>query len=68
MQRDVPYIRIIEHKYFDLNDKQTKTYISKEYPSEYKEDMESYYPVNNEKSSSLCNKPGIDNIFLCYFE
>ena len=55
-ERDIPYTRIIEHKYFDLNDKQTKTYISKEYPSEYKEGMEPYYPVNNEKNSSLYNE------------
>ena len=53
-ERDIPYTRIIEHKYFDFHD-QDKTYISKEYPSEYKEGMEPYYPVNNERNSSLYN-------------
>lgn len=57
-ESDIPYTRIIEHKHFDLNDRQTKTYISKEYSSEYKEGtgMEPCYPVNNEKSSSLYAK------------
>lgn len=54
-ERDIPYTRIIEHKYFDFHD-QDKTYISKEYPSEYKEGMEPYYPVNNERNSSLYNQ------------
>ncbi|MCR4879948.1 MAG: UDP-galactopyranose mutase [Bacilli bacterium] len=53
-EREVPYTRIIEHKYFDFHD-QDKTYISKEYPSEYKEGMEPYYPVNNERNTSLYN-------------
>ena len=54
-EREVPYTRIIEHKYFDYHD-QDKTYISKEYPSEYKEGMEPYYPVNNERNCSLYNQ------------
>lgn len=53
-EREVPYTRIIEHKYFDFTN-QDKTYISKEYPSEFKEGMEPYYPVNNDRNSSLYN-------------
>ena len=53
--KDVPYTRIIEHKYFDFHD-QEKTYISKEHSSEYKEGMEPYYPVNNERNSPLYNE------------
>ena len=52
-EREVPYTRIIEHKYFDKHDDQTKTIISKEYPSEYSDGKEPYYPVNNERNSSL---------------
>lgn len=55
-ERDIPYTRIIEHKHFDLNDKQTKTYISKEYPSEYKDGMNPYYPINDERNTSLYSK------------
>ena len=54
-EREVPYTRIIEHKYFD-NQNQDKTYISKEYPVEYQEGMEPYYPINDERNSSLYQK------------
>lgn len=52
-EREVPYTRIIEHKYFDKHDDQLKTIISKEYPSEYSDGKEPYYPVNNEKNAKL---------------
>ena len=51
-EREVPYTRIIEHKYFDFHD-QDKTYISKEYPSEFNEGKEPYYPINDEVNMSL---------------
>lgn len=51
-EREVPYTRIIEHKYFDFHN-QPKTYISKEYPKEYAEGDEPYYPVNNERNGEL---------------
>ena len=54
-ERDIPFTRIIEHKYFDWNN-QKKTYISKEYPSEFKEGMEPYYPINDDRNSSLYNQ------------
>lgn len=47
-----PYTRIIEHKHFDFG-KQDKTVISKEFSSEWKEDSEPYYPINNDKNNSL---------------
>ena len=54
-----PYTRIIEHKHFEpenphYND--AVTYISKEYSIEWKDGMESFYPVNDEKNSSLYTK------------
>lgn len=48
----IPYTRIIEHKHFNFG-KQPKTIITREYPAEYKEGMEAYYPVNDEKNSAL---------------
>ena len=54
---DVPYTRIIEHKHFELfgDDvyKCPKTVISREYSSEWKEGMEPYYSVNDDKNMSL---------------
>ncbi len=48
----VPYTRIIEHKHFD-NDNQKCTVISKEYPQEYTENVEPYYPVNDEVNNQI---------------
>ena len=50
--RETPYTRIIEHKWFDPAD-QEKTVISKEYSSEWKPGDEPYYPVNDEKNAAL---------------
>ncbi len=52
---EVPYTRIIEHKHFNFG-KQPKTVISREYPAEYEEGMEAYYPVNDEKNTALMAK------------
>lgn len=51
-EREIPYTRIIEHKHFEFG-KQEKTVITKEYPSEWKEGDEPYYPVNDEKNNKL---------------
>ena len=57
---DVPYTRIIEHKHFEsfADDvyKNPQTVISREFSVEWKEGMEPYYPVNDEKNSSLYQK------------
>lgn len=48
---DVPYTRIIEHKFFDksLNVfNENYTYISKEFPVEWEKGMEPFYPINND--------------------
>ena len=50
--RQTPYTRIIEHKHFEFGT-QAKTVISYEYPAEWQEGMEPYYPVNDEKNSAL---------------
>lgn len=49
---ETPYTRIIEHKHFEYS-KQPVTYITKEYPQEWKSGEEAYYPVNDEKNQKL---------------
>ena len=55
--RDVPYTRVIEHKHFEYfgNDveKIPVTVISKEYSTEWRQGMEPYYPINDEKNDRL---------------
>lgn len=54
---DMPYTRVIEHKHFEMFGQEVfdcpKTVISEEYSTEYKEGMEPYYPVNDERNNSL---------------
>lgn len=54
---EVPYTRVIEHKHFEMFGHEVfdcpKTVISEEYSTEYKEGMEPYYPVNDERNNSL---------------
>ena len=54
-EREVPYTRIIEHKHFEFG-KQPKTVITREYPVEWKQGDEPYYPVNNEKNAEIFKK------------
>lgn len=56
--RDTPWTRIIEHKWFEFGlnedgEEIPKTIISKEYSSEWKVGDEPYYPINDEKNSEL---------------
>ena len=56
--RETPYTRIIEHKWFEFGkDKYgkavPKTVISREYSSEWKPGDEPYYPVNDERNNDL---------------
>jgi len=50
--RETPYTRIIEHKHFEFGT-QPKTVITREYPADWQEGMEPYYPVNDEKNQKL---------------
>ena len=58
-EREVPYTRIIEHKHFEMFGQAVydtpKTVISKEYSTEYKEGMEPYYPVNDDRNNALAD-------------
>jgi UDP-galactopyranose mutase len=51
-EREIPYTRIIEHKHFEFGT-QSKTVISREYSSEWKEGSVPMYPVNDERNNSL---------------
>lgn len=56
--RETPWTRIIEHKWFEFGKDEEgndlpKTIISREYSSEWKPGDEPYYPVNDEKNSRL---------------
>ena len=55
-----PYTRIIEHKHFEMFGQSVyecqKTVISEEYSTEYKEGMEPYYPVNNDRNNALAEE------------
>ena len=56
----IPYTRIIEHKHFESFGQEVydnpKTVISREYSTEWKEGMEPYYPVNDERNSILAEQ------------
>lgn len=56
--RETPYTRIIEHKWFQFGRDSEgrnlpKTVITREYPSEWKPGAEPYYPVNDAKNMAL---------------
>ena len=56
--RETPWTRIIEHKWFefgkdDAGNDLPKTVISREYSSEWRPGDEPYYPVNDEKNGAL---------------
>ena len=59
--RETPWTRIIEHKWFEFGKDEDgndlpKTIISREYSSEWKAGDEPYYPVNDEKNGLLYAK------------
>jgi UDP-galactopyranose mutase len=60
-ERETPWTRIIEHKWFEFGKDDDgndlpKTVISREYSSEWKLGEEPYYPVNDEKNEKLYDK------------
>lgn len=58
--REEPYTRVIEHKHFEMFGQEVydcpKTVVSEEYSIEYKEGMEPYYPVNDDRNNALADK------------
>ena len=55
-----PYTRVIEHKHFEMFGQEVydcpKSVVSEEYSTEYKDDMEPYYPVNDERNNQLADQ------------
>jgi len=55
-----PYTRVIEHKHFEMFGQDVydcpKTVVSEEFSTEYKEGMEPYYPVNDERNNALAEQ------------
>ncbi|MBQ1923882.1 MAG: UDP-galactopyranose mutase [Lachnospiraceae bacterium] len=58
-ERQVPFTRIIEHKWFEFGKDSgtgepiSGTIITREYPQTWSSGMEPYYPVNNEKNDAV---------------
>lgn len=59
-EAEVPYTRVIEHKHFEMFgaeiEANAKTVISREYSSEWKDGMEPYYPINDERNNTLAEQ------------
>lgn len=57
---DEPFTRVIEHKHFEMFGQEVydcpKTVISEEYSTEYKDGMEPYYPVNDDRNNALADE------------
>ena len=57
---EAPYTRVIEHKHFEMFGSAVydfpKTVISEEYSTEYKEGMEPFYAVNDERNNALAER------------
>ncbi len=56
--KETPWTRIIEHKWFEFGKDENgkdipKTIISREYSSEWNKSEEPYYPINDEKNNKL---------------
>lgn len=56
---EMPYTRVIEHKHFEMFGDEVydcqKTVVSEEYSTEYKEGLEPYYPVNDNRNNVLAD-------------
>lgn len=54
-EADIPYTRVIEHKHFEFG-KQPVTWVTHEYPAEWKRGDEAYYPINDAGNQALYQK------------
>ena len=59
--RETPWTRIIEHKWFEFGKDSEgrdipQTVISREYPSEWQPGDEPYYPINNAANNARCQE------------
>ena len=58
--KDIPYTRSHDYKYYQIHQPevigQKKSYVVREYPSDFKKGEEAYYPINNKESAELYKK------------
>ncbi|MGI4728318.1 MAG: UDP-galactopyranose mutase [Janthinobacterium lividum] len=54
-EREVPFTRIIEHKHFEFGT-QPKTVITHEFPAEWNEGNEPFYPINDQLNNDTYKK------------
>lgn len=54
--RETPFTRLIEHKHFQFDSTSPKTVITREYSKTWSLGEEAYYPINDERNTSLLNK------------
>ncbi|MCM1099905.1 MAG: UDP-galactopyranose mutase [Clostridium sp.] len=54
-EAEIPYTRIIEHKHFEFG-KGQGTVITREYPAEWRQGDEPYYPINDERNDKLLER------------
>lgn len=56
----IPYTRVIEHKHFEMFGAEIeacpKSVISREYSSEWKDGMEPYYPINDDRNNTVAEQ------------
>ena len=56
-EREIAFTRILEHKHFETFGQAVydnpKTVVTKEYPTEWKEGMEPFYPINDTRNNAL---------------
>lgn len=54
---NVPYTRVVEHKWFDMHNTDavnvSHTTITREYPQDWTPGTEPYYPINDERNTGL---------------
>ena len=51
-----PFTRIIEHKHFALDTSSPCTVVTREYPQTYREGLEAYYPINDDRNNRLAEQ------------
>ncbi len=54
-EREIPFTRIIEHKHFEFGT-QPKTVITHEFPAEWNESNEPFYPINDQLNNEVYKK------------
>ena len=52
---EVSYTRVIEHKHFEFN-VGPKTVVTFEYPSDMEDNLEPFYPINDEKNNKMAQE------------